>query len=158
MANGRRYSVEFAAVAVTAVQDLITILAGTAPGSILLHEARLAQQNGVTSQNLNVSIKRLPATVTPGSGGSTPTPQALVPGDAAATATAHVNDTSRSTTGGTAATLVADAFNTINGWMYLPAPEDRILVQRTQALVLSLDTAPSASMNISGSLVFEELF
>ena len=70
--------------------------------------------------NLPVSLKRLPATVTPGSGGSTPTPQATSPNDTAATVTAHVNDTARSTTSGTPSVLVADDFNVINGYLWLP--------------------------------------
>jgi hypothetical protein len=153
---GRVYTVNFASVAVSTAQDLITIFTGAK--AVRLHSAVIGQTTAATVGNLAVSIKRLPATVTAGSGGTTPTPQPVSPNDTAATITAHANDTTRTTTGGTAAVMVADVFNVINGYLYLPPDEDRIVVGPSQALVLSLDTAPGSSETMSGTITVEELF
>lgn len=153
----RVYSVEFANVAVSAVQDLLTVFTG-AGKAVKLHSLVIGQITGATVANLQVSLKRLPATVTAGSGGTTPIPQPANPGDAAPTVTAAANNTTRSTTSGTAATLVADVFNTINGYLWMPPPEDRPVIGLASAAVVSLDSAPSAAMTMSGTLVFEELF
>ncbi len=153
----RVYSIEFAGVAVSAVQDLLAIYTGASKAA-RLHSMVLGQITGTTVANLRVSLKRLPPTVTSGSGGTAPTPQLLNPGDAAATVTARANDTTQATTTGTVAVLVADVFNTINGWLFMPPPEDRPVVGLSSALVLSLDTAPGAAMTMSGTMTFEELF
>jgi hypothetical protein len=153
----RVYSIEFANVSVSAVQDLLTVFCGTSK-AVKLHSIVLGQTTGTSVQNLNISLKRLPATVTPGSGGTAPVPQPVNPGDAAPTITAHANDTTRSTTSGTAQIMLSDVINTVNGYLFLPPAEDRIIAGPGQALVLSLDTAPASPMAISGTVVVEELF
>lgn len=154
---GRAYSIEFAGVSVSAVQDLIALYAG-ASMACKLHGVVIGQVTGTTVQNLKLSVNRLPTTVTAGSGGSTPTPQKINRGDAAATATAHVNDTSQATTSGTKAVLHADVFNTVNGYQFFWPPDDRPVIGLSEAAVLSLDTAPSSAMTMNGTLYFEELF
>ena len=153
---GRVYTISFAGVSVTAVQDLITVFTGVK--AIKLHSVVLGQVSATAVGNLAISIKRLPATITSGSGGSTPTPIPVSLNDTAATVTAHANDTSRTTTGGTAQTLVADVFNVINGYLYLPPAEDRIVVGPNEALVISLDGAPSGAEVMSGYAVVEETY
>jgi hypothetical protein len=152
----RVYTVNFAGVSVSAVQDLITIFTGAK--AIEVHSVVIGQITATSVGNLAVSMKRLPATVTPGSGGSTPTPLPVDYNGTAATVTAHANDTTRTTTAGTPQTLVADVFNVVNGYLYLPPAEDRIIVSPSQAFVLSLDTAPGSAETISGTVTFAELF
>jgi hypothetical protein len=153
----RIYSVGFASVNVTAAQDLIMVIAG-ASKMLELHEASLdCIVSGTSVQNLAVSFKIMPATVTNGSGGSAPTPQSMMSGDAAATFTARANDTTRATTSGTARTFKTGALNTINGYIWLPAPEDRPLISISQALVFGLDGAPSGSITMSGNLIVREI-
>lgn len=155
MATKRTYSVSFAGVSVSAVQDLIAVYCGASMG-IELHGIVIGQITGVSVQNLRISVKRLPATVTAGSGGAAPTPQKMGRGDAAATATAHVNDTTQATTSGTAAVLHADVFNTINGYQFFWPPNDQPTFGLSEAAILSLDTAPTG-MTMSGTLIFAEL-
>lgn len=155
----RSYSVQFNNVAVTAVQDLIALYAG-ASMACKLHGIVIGQITGTTVQNLRISVSRLPTTVTAGSGGSTPTPQKINRGDAAATATAHTNDPTptQASTSGTKSVLHSDVFNTVNGYQFFWPPDDRPVIGLSEAAVVSLDTAPSSSMTISGALYFEELF
>jgi len=153
--TGRVYSVTSAAVSVSAAQDLVCIYTGVK--AIKVHSVTIGQITATAVGNLKVRLIRLPATVTAGSGGSTPTPVPLSPNDSAATATAHANDTTQATTGGTAAVLVADAYNVVNGYLYLPPEEDRPVIGPSQAFTVSLDSAPSAEVT-SVTVVFEELF
>ena len=51
--------------------------------------------------------------------------------------------------------------NIINGWHYLPTPEDRIVLSPTAGtagrLVIKLDAAPAAALVISGWVIIEEI-
>lgn len=155
MGKLRTYSVRFAAVSVAAVQDLIGIYCGASMG-IELHGVTIGQITNTTVQNLAVSIKRLPATVTAGTGGGAGTVRKIDNGDAAATATARINDTTQATTSSTAEILLSDVYNTVNGYQFFFPPEDRPSFGLSQACILSLDTAPSAGMTMSGTLIFAE--
>lgn len=154
---GRCYTISFKQVSVSAVQDLLAAYCGSSK-AISVHSVQLGQITGTTVQNLPITINHLPATVTAGSGGSSVTPQKANPGDAAATITARANDTSQATTGGTKNQLVADVYNTINGYFWQPPIADRPVVEPSAALVVSLDGAPSSALTMSGTITVEELF
>lgn len=154
--SGRLYTVVFQNVTVSAVQDTLIVFAGSTRQFALQH-CSLGQITGTSVANARVRIRYLPATVTAGSGGSTPTPQKTNPNDAAATVTAHANDTSQATSGGTAVDIYDDAWNTINGFpWYPPIPGRPPVCGLSGAIVLSLDTALS-SLVCSGSMTVEEL-
>lgn len=152
----RIYTVSFASVAVTAVQDLISVQS-TSGMAIEIHEIVLGQVTATSIEALAISLKRFSGAYTIGSGGSAATPAKHNFGDSAATATGRVNDTTK-TTGGTSTTIRAEVFNEVNGFQYLPAPDDRPVIAPSQAFVLSLDGAPAASRTVSGALTFAELF
>jgi hypothetical protein len=46
----------------------------------------------------------------------------------------------------------------VNGWLWLPPESDRFIIAPGQAGILSLNTAPSSSLTVSGSATVEELF
>jgi len=105
-----------------------------------------------------VRIRRVPATVTAGSGGSTPTPRRLNFGDAVATITAHANDTTAMTSSGTIEDLLQDMAVFFNGFLFVATPREDIIIQPSQGLAINLPTAPSASTNMSWTAIVEELF
>lgn len=152
----RTYSIVFQNISVAAVQDLLSLYCGASMG-VELHGINIGQVTGITQQNLNISVVRLPATVTSGAGGGAVTPRRANPNDAAATATARRNDTTQATSTGTVEVLYADVLNTLNGMMFFWPPDDRPKAGLSQALILRLDTAPTAAMSVSGSLLFGEL-
>lgn len=151
----RVYTVQFNNVAVSAVQDLISLQPGASCG-IEIHEIVLGQITATSVGNLRLTMKRFSSTFSAGSGGSTPTPGKHNFNDAAALTAAHANDTTQ-ISAGTSVTIRGDIYNVVNGYQYLPAPEDRIQIPPSQAFVLSLDTAPGSSETMSGSLTFAEL-
>jgi hypothetical protein len=155
-ASGRLYSVGFSGIALAAAQDLIAVYAG-ASKIVAIQSVTLGQITGVTVANFRLRLVYLPATVTAGSGGGAGTVKPWVSGDAAATATARINDTTQATSGGTAVNLWDDVWNSINGFYWQPPVSARPpLIGLSGAFVVSLDGAPS-SLVANGNVVFEEL-
>ena len=157
MSAGRTYDVVFKNVSVSAVQDLLAAYAG-ASMAIELVSFELGQITQTSVEILQISVKRLPATVTAGSGGTTPTPVPDTDTDAAATFTAHVNDTTQATTSGTAVFPKADVWNLVNGYQWIWPERSRPGCKPSEALVISLDSAPAAARTCSGTLKVRELF
>lgn len=153
----RTYSVQFNNVDVSAAQDLIGVYSG-ASMAFAVHSIQLGQITQTAVEAVRISLKRLPSTVTSGSGGTTPTPQKIVNGDVAATVTAHANDTTPATTNSTAVTILSDVFNLVNGYQWIFPPDDRPVFAPSQAAIMSLDSVPAATRKVSGTMVIEELF
>lgn len=155
---GRIYSVPMKAVSATLAQDLWNIIAG-ANMALAIHSITLGQKNLTAVEMWSLTLRRFPVTVTNGTGGTAPTPAKHNFNDAAATFTARMNDmTTRASTTGTAVDLPCDAMNVLNGFFFLPPPEDRIIIAPNQNLIVGLETPPSAAALLSGSIVVEELF
>lgn len=150
----RAYVVQFNNVSISAAQDLTSLQ--TTSGMVAeVDEFVFGQITAVSVGNLRITMKRFSGAYTIGSGGSAATPSKNVFGDSAATCTGRTNDTTQ-TTGGTSVTMPADVINVINGYQYLPAPEDRLSFTISQAFVVSLDAAPGSAETSSGRLVFRE--
>ena len=101
----RKYVVPFENVTVSAAQDLLQITGAT--GKMLQIEriwCYADSESGAlpTAQLLAFRARTLTATVTNGSGGTTPTISKVDPGDASASFTALANNTTKATTSGTA--------------------------------------------------------
>ena len=154
---GRLYTVSIADVAVSASQDLINITS-TSGMAFKLWRIELGQKTLTTWEAKGVTLKRFPATVTAGSGGSAATPRPVNAGDAAATVTARINDTTPMTTSGTAVTLLARDWEFLNGFIWVPMPDERPVFGPSTGCAINLPTAPSGSMTVSGFAVIEELY
>lgn len=152
----RTYSVTFEQVSVSAAQDLVQLKG--AAGKIL----RVMRQwvgatdtTAPTNQQIAIRSRFLPATVTDGSGGSSPTPQPFDPGDAAASATANVNSTTKATTGGTASVLQEDGANAFAGYDHaFPRPP---IIGPSESFVFELLSTVSGTVHLSGGVEFEEI-
>jgi hypothetical protein len=152
----RVYTVSIDNIAVSAAQDFFTLLcSSTVP--IEIHAVNVSQKTLTAWEAKDITFKRVPATVTV-TGGTSITPRPMVPNDTAAVVTATINNTTVATSTGTIVTLLADEFNFLNGFYWSPAgQDDRIIIAPSQAFCVRLGTAPSGSMNVSGSVTFAEL-
>jgi hypothetical protein len=152
----RTYAVTSEEVAVSAAQDLVQI--NGAAGKmlrILSVAAAMTDTSPPTNQQFGLRCRFLPATVSNGSGGSSPTPQPYDPGDAAASFTAKANSTSKATTNGTASTLLEDGANSFAGYQYsFPRPP---VVGPSEAFVFELLGAPNSTVHISTTVIVEEM-
>jgi len=129
---------------------------------ILLKGFEIGQTSEVgdaAEENIRISILRLPATVTPGSGGSTPTPQPMDSNNAAAGFTARCNDTTVATTSGTAATLGEMAWNERNTPFEKMYPDDEYSprAQQGEGLVVRNQTSVADDISITLTFTLKEL-
>ena len=110
-------------------------------------------------ESIRISIIRLPATFTSGSGGSAPTPQAVSELSAAAGFTAEVNNTTVATTSGTAVTLEEFAWNERATPMERWWPEDKYAptVRGTSGLVVRNQTTVADDFSITCTFYIEEM-
>lgn len=147
----------FAAVAVTAAQDVFEIVA-PASSRLLIREIRLGQYSDPgDAQAEMLSVQIIRGYTTSGSGGASVTPVNFSPvsGAASPLATVERNNTTVAQDG-TGAVLLADTFNVMGGWRYYPVPEERIEVGVSQRLVVRI-TAPADSLTMNGTMVYEEV-
>jgi hypothetical protein len=152
----RQYDVNFENVLVSAAQDLVQIK-GAAGKMLRIRRARVAavDTTAPTNQQLRLRCRFLPATVTDGSGGSTPTPQKLDPGDAAASFTALANNTTPATTNGTALVVETNGMGIYGGYDYeFPVPP---VVGPPESFVFELLGAPTGTVHLSGGVRVEEI-
>src|ERR1700674_4375449 len=105
-------------VAVTARQDIFCAYE-TAGKKLRCVGIEIAANGQTTVGNYPISIQRLAATVTAGSGGTAVTPQNVNPNGAASGFTARANDTTQATSV-TAGPMVGAQFNPINGYVWQP--------------------------------------
>jgi hypothetical protein len=82
--------------------------------------------------------------------GTSITPKAL-DGGGAFGGTAVSNLTADTTPGDV---LLTDGFNLLNGYLWVPTPDDRIIVAPSGRLVLRLNVAPASATNIAAYIEF----
>jgi hypothetical protein len=157
MSAGRTYNIVFRAVSVSAAQDLCSAYAG-ASMALEVISVTLGQITQTSVENLQLSVKRLTATVTNGSAGNSFTPTLDTDTDAAATFTARINDTTVATTSGSTAYLHADVVNLVNGYQWIFPERNRPTCKLSEALIFSLDSAPSGARTMTGAMKVRELF
>jgi hypothetical protein len=157
MSAGRTYNIVFRGVSVSAVQDLCAATA-TSGMAIEVVAITLGQITQTSVENLQLSVKRLTATVTAGSVGNSFTPTLDTDTDAAATFTARINDTTIATTSGSTAYLHVDVVNLVNGYQWIFPERNRPSCKPSEALIFSLDSAPSGARTMSGAMKIRELF
>ena len=58
---------------------------------------------------------------------------------------------------GTFTPIIEDGFNNLNGWLWIPTPEERILLAPDTAIALKLIAAPTTLDRWTAGLTFEEL-
>ncbi len=160
--SGRRYAVEFHAVAVTAAQDVFYIKPA-ADKPVFIEAVYLGVVGGsadagdAQEELLDVRMIRVPATVTASSAGNSFTPNPLVTSDTAAGFTARINDTTIATSSGTILVLHSDAWNSRAPYVWCPPEEHRHQVANAQAWVCRLTTVVADSVSVNGTCIVAEV-
>ncbi len=151
--NGLMYTSTGLAAALATARDLFA-LTGTAENMVVIHSVRIGQtseEGDASAQMLQVKIMRSAAA---GAGtANTPVPHML---GAPAASSTIVTDAAVATP---TVTLINDAFNLQAGWLYLPTPEERIVVSGTAAndVIVVNVASPASTPNFEYSLTFEEI-
>jgi hypothetical protein len=142
----------------TAVQDIWLLFNGASNGC-QLHWIQATAAAVTTAAQIRMRLKRGTATVTAGSGGSTPAKNLVDDGDSKASgATVHANDTTQATTSGNFTGLVKYfQWNVLLPFDYMPGPEDedRDAASVSEALILDLPAVITAT-TVSSYITWRE--
>ena len=154
---GRIYVVEFAGVAVSAAQDLFSLLPAV-DRPVKLHAVYLSQSTEVgdaAEEGLILKLQR--GATTTGSGGSAAAGEPLISvNDAADAATVRINDTTEASSG-TIVDVHSEAWNIRTPFIWLPPPEHRPLVENAAFFTVVLITVPADPITMTGTLIYEEV-
>lgn len=162
---GAVYSVVMKDQTIIANGELVSIRAAAAIGTrasmLRILRAWCGQGASETSEQLGVQIVQQAAafgTFT----AATPSPHVLggaasgiTGGTTQAAATAGVDASANAA--GTKTVLIPDSFNNLNGWLWVPTPEERILVPPDVCITLAIVGTPTALGNWTAGMTFEEL-
>lgn len=152
----RPYTVTSENVSIAAAQDLAQIIG--AAGKILQIvqcTVGFTDTSLPTAQMLRLQCNYLPATVTNGSGGTSPTPAPLDPGDAAASFTAKANSTTPATTNATAVQLIAVGVHIYAGWDW--PFKDPIVIGPSESFTFKLLSTVSGTCHASMTVKIIEM-
>lgn len=149
----RIYSIELVNTAVSGAITLVQIKAGSARLVTILR-AWCGQSNLSTSSMQRIQILRKTAAATVTSG----TPLLIDAGDAAAGSAGGTSatGTNASVEGTDGDVLVETDFNILNGFLWVPTPEERIIVGPGGFIAIKFPTAPGSSMTTSAGFLFGE--
>lgn len=151
------FAISCEAINVSATQDILCIY-GPPYFKLRCLAFEISQNGQTTVGNYPMRLRILAAAVTPGSGGAAATIRNVDPNGVAATFTARRNDTTQATSGGTIRDYLATNFNAINGNYWQPPRDDAApKADVGEAIVLSLDAAPGATINISATIWIEQI-
>jgi hypothetical protein len=155
---GRMYSAFIDATAVAAVCEIFFIAAPT-DAVVVIHQIVITQDASETSEQLPLNIFRTVTNQSAKGTANTPTPHEV--GTPAFGGVVRTNILTAETLATETTMIQRQSQNQLNGWNILPTPETRIVLSPTAGvaayLVIKLDVAPSASINISGFVTFEEI-
>jgi tripartite-type tricarboxylate transporter receptor subunit TctC len=159
------YKVTMASQTIIADSEMITIRAATAYSSRASVLAIIRMSCGQTSTTTSAQLSvrwGLKASAFGTFTSTTPAPTAIgsvasaITGSTTNAASSSGTDSS-SNGAGTLTVLGQEAFNNLNGWLWVPTPEERIIVGPDLTFVLQLQGTPSALSGWSADLTFMEL-
>lgn len=161
---GRVYSVVMKDQTIIANSEMVTIRTaaaiGTAASTIRILRAWCGQGATETSEQLGVQIV-LQASAFGTFTSTTPAPHLLggpasgiTGGTAQAAGTAGTDSSANAA--GTKTVVIADSFNNLNGWLWVPTPEERILVPIDTCITLAMVGTATTLTNWTAGITYEE--
>jgi hypothetical protein len=159
------YSVTMQNQTIIASGDLVIVhtdsTLATAGSNIRILRAWCSQNVTVTSQQLGIMLA-LQASAFGTYTSTTPTPHfiggkisGIVGGTTGAEGTAGTDASANAA--GTKTPIVYDGFNNLNGWLWIPTPEERIIVPPDTAVVLAMVGTATTLTNWNAGITYEEL-
>lgn len=159
------YTVTMSNQTVVADETVICIRAATAVSSraslLQVIDVRVSQQGTSTSQQLGIILgQKVSAFGTFTS--STPSPLAIggvasgITGSTSVAAASAGTDASAEGAGAVT-NIITDAFNNLNGYLWIPVPEGRILIQPDLVFIVKLVGTPTTLTGWNATATFLEL-
>jgi len=154
----RLYTMSFEQVAVAAAQDLVSLLAGASKQmQIIRYWVGCTDTTAPTSQMLALRARTATATLSLGSGGTSGTVVKIDPGDGAASATGHVNDTTKATTSGAFSIVDEQGVYIFNGYDSAIQARPPIPIDVNGGFVFELLSTVSGTVHLSGGVDWIEI-
>lgn len=149
---GRLYKISHEAVAVAGAISIMQLKAG-ASNICKIHRVWVSQTASTTSAMVRIQLLRKTAAATV----TAFTPLLLDTGDSAAKSVGGTSATgiTASAEGTDGDVLVNDTFNALTGWLYLPVPEERIIVPAAGFFAVKFPVNPVLTIN--AGIIFEEI-
>lgn len=159
------YSVTMQNQTIIASSDMVIIhtdsTLGTRASTIRILRAWCSQNETETSQQLGIMLA-LQASAFGTYTSTTPTPHfvngpasTIVGGTSGAEATAGTDASANAA--GTKTPIIYDGFNNLNGWLWVPTPEERLIVPTDTAIVLAMVGTATTLTGWNAGITFEEL-
>ena len=159
------YSVTMQNQTIIASSDMVIIhtdsTLGTRASTIRLLRAWCSQNATETSEQLGIMLA-FQASAFGTYTSTTPTPHfvngpasAITGGTTGAEGTAGTDASTNAA--GTKTAIIYDGFNNLNGWLWVPTPEERIIVPTDTAVVLAMVGTATTLTNWNAGITFEEL-
>jgi hypothetical protein len=145
---GRIYTARMVRTTVSTQRTLVELTAH-ANRTLVILSAWISNTTSETAEQLEASIVRKSAAGT----GTSFTPLVHVPGDTAFGGTCRVNCTAEGTV---TDELHAEGFHNSGGWLWVPVPEERIVVTGSGIIGIRFAVAP-ASQDFSAGIRFAEI-
>lgn len=154
----RVYTASFKNVTVSAAQDLVA-LKGSTGKTCKLRRVWVYMNDTTlqTAQGLRLNVKYGSATVTLGSGGSSPTPRPLDAGDSAASFTAVANATTPSTTSGSFVDITPAGGHNFAGYDFTWPKGEEPVFGLSEGIVFELLSTVTGTCTFSGGATIEEV-
>ena len=162
---GHRYSVTMQNQTIIADSEMVIIRTAssisTRASIIQIHRAWCSQSASETSDQLGIMLA-LQASAFGTYTSTTPTPHVVggaasgITGSTSAAAASAGTDSSANAAG-SRTPIIYDGFNNLNGWLWVPTPEERILVPVDTAIVLKIVGTPAALGNWNAGITYEEI-
>lgn len=159
------YSVVMANQTIIASSDMVIIhtqsTLSSGGSNIRILRAWCSQNETETSQQLGIMLA-LQASAFGTYTSTTPAPHfigGLVSGIAGGTAGAEgtAGTDASANAAGTKTPIVYDGFNNLNGWLWVPTPEERIIVPLDTAIVLAMVGTAATLTGWNAGITYEEL-
>lgn len=150
---------------VVADETLIILHAAAALGTrgsmLEVLSVRVGQQGVTTNQQLGILIAQK---VTAFGTYTSTTPTPLIPGAAAsgiaggtAGAAATAGTDASAEGAGAVTNIISDSFSCLNGWLWIPTPEERIIIGPDIAVIVKLVGTPGTLTGWTANMVYREL-
>lgn len=162
---GAVYTVSMKDQTIIASSDMVYIRTASAIGTrasmIRLLRAWCSQGANETSEQLGIQIA-LQASAFGTFTSTTPAPHVLggaasgITGSTSGAAAGAGTDASANAAG-TKTTILSDSFNNLNGWLWVPTPEERIIVPVDTTVVLAMIGTATVLNNWHAGITYEEL-
>ena len=155
-AIGRMYRAPFAAVTVSAAQDLFEIVAPSDAVVELVgfQVGQTSDYGDAAAEGLAILVKT--GATTSGSGGSSVTPTPGEKGSPAFGGTVEANNTTKAS-GGTIVTHLSRVLNIQAGLDVMLTPEETVVLSPSERMTIELVAAPADALTMNGEAIFREI-